>query len=202
MPPVIPLKRAPLREVEAVGRRPQPNHGLSFAEVGVDLAHLLVGQRAKPRGDHHQIGIAQGLEAGDVCAIVGVDFTGRRVDRVDHAAVEAVMGGEDLRQLRKGLLAAVLLVAAHEHDVLTLPRAVAPRDVEPRIASPSRRGQHQKSKHHRRNDATHHGLSSKQQRWRRPTGPNHTSAEKHPTQARMPLTTWPWTSVSRKSRPW
>ena len=47
--------------------------------------------------------------------------------------VEAVARGQDLRQLRQRLLAAVFLVAADEHDLLPLPRPVAAANLEPGV---------------------------------------------------------------------
>ena len=52
-------------------------------------------------------------------AIVGVDLAGRGIDGEQHGALEAVMLGENLSELRQGLFGAVLFVAADENDVLS-----------------------------------------------------------------------------------
>jgi hypothetical protein len=124
-----------LGEVEGVGRGPHADHRLAGLEIVVDLLHLLVGQVAEASGDHHQVGLPQGLEAGDVGGGVGADLTRRRIDGVEHGAGEAVVLRQNLRQLREALLAAVLLVAADEHDLLPLPRALATVHHKPRISS-------------------------------------------------------------------
>ncbi len=116
------------RDVEGVRRRPHADYGLARPEVVVDLLHLLIGQIAKPRRDHHQIGLPQGLEARDVGRVRGCDLAGLRIDRVKHRAREAVVLGQNLRELRERLLAAVFLVAADEHHVLALARPLAPLD--------------------------------------------------------------------------
>ena len=118
------------RDVEGVRRRPHADHGLAGPEVVVDLLHLLVGQIAKPRRDHHQIGLSQGLEPWNVGRVRGCDLAGLRIDRVEHRAREAVVLRQDLRELREGLLAAVFLVAADEHHALALARPLAPLDRE------------------------------------------------------------------------
>ena len=141
-----------------MGRRPQANHRLAGPQVGVDLPHLLVGERAKPRGDHHHVRFPEGLEARDVVPLVRIDHAGLGVDRVEHRALEAVVLREDLRQLREGLLAAVLLVAAHEHDVLALARPLTARDRKPRIAAGRDGGHERQPKHDRRNDLSQHGI--------------------------------------------
>ena len=102
------------------------------------MLHLLVGEVAKPGGDHHQIGRFELLEAGDVVVGVGIDQAVGRIDRKHHGAVEAVVAGEDLRQLREGLLTAVLLVATDKDDLLPLPGPIATGDLEPRIGGPDR----------------------------------------------------------------
>ena len=139
---VIPTPAAvgpPLGDVEGVRCRPHRHHRLASLQKRVDMLHLLVGEVAKPRGDHHQVSVPELLEAGDVVVGVGVDLAGGRVDRKHHGAIEAVVAGEDLRQLREGLLAAVLLVAADEHDLLPLPGPVATGDLEPRIGGLQRK---------------------------------------------------------------
>ena len=133
---VIPTPAAvgpPLGDVEGVGCRPHRHDRLARLQEGVDVLHLLVGKVAKPRGDHHQVGRVELLEAGDVVVGVGVDLAGGRVNRKHDGAIEAVVAGEDLRQLRKSLLAAVLLVAADQDDLLPLPGPVAAGNLEPRI---------------------------------------------------------------------
>lgn len=102
------------------------------------MLHLLVGEVAKPGGDHHQVGRFELLEAGDVVVGVGVDQAGGGIDREYDGAIEAVVAGEDLRQLREGLLTAVLLVATDKDDLLPLPGPVATRNLEPRIGGPER----------------------------------------------------------------
>ena len=108
----------PFGNVEGVRRRPHPDHRLAGAEIVVDRLHLLVGQVAEPRGDHHQIGLPERLEPGNVVHLVGADLARGRIDGVEHGAGEAMMPGEDLRQLGEALLAAVFLVAADEHHPL------------------------------------------------------------------------------------
>ena len=122
-----------LGKVEGMGRGPHADHRFARFEVVVDLLHLLVGQVAKPCGDHQQIGRSQGLEAGDVGGGVGTDLTRRRIDGVDHAAVEAVVFGENLRQLREALFAAVFLIATDEHDMLRVAGPLLPFERQPRI---------------------------------------------------------------------
>ena len=123
----------PFGHVEGMGRRPQTDHRLAGPEIVVDLLHLLVGQVAEPGGDHHQVGHTQRLEAGNVGGGVGADLTRRWIDRIEHGAGETVVPGENLRQLRERLLAAVFLVAADKHDLLPLPRPLAPLDHDPLI---------------------------------------------------------------------
>ena len=130
---------APFGDVEGVRCRPHRHHWLACLQKRVDVLHLLVGKVAKPGGDHHQVSIPELLEAGDVVVGVGVDLAGGRVDREHDGAIEAVVAGEDLRQLREGLLAAVLLVAADKNDLLPLSRPVATGDLEPRIGSLQRK---------------------------------------------------------------
>ena len=121
--------------VEGMRGRPHSDHRLAGPQVVVDVLHLLVGQVAEPGGDHHQVGIVEGLEAGDVLLLVGIDLARRRIDGVEHRAVEAVVGGEDPAQLGEGLLAAILFVAADEHDPLAPAGALGPGQRETRVAS-------------------------------------------------------------------
>ena len=61
------------------------------------------------------------------------------VNREKHCAVESVVLGQDLGQLRQSLLGAVFLVAADEDDLLPLAGTVGPLDYKPGIVSARRR---------------------------------------------------------------
>ena len=143
--PTVVMEGPVLGDVEGMRRRPHTDHGPAGRQVVVDLLHLGVGKVAEPRRDHHQVGRPQRLEAGDVVDRVGVDRARLRVDRVEHRAAEAVVPGEDLRQLRERLLAAVFLVAADEHDPPALPRPLPAVDHEPGVGGQRRsgRGRHE-----------------------------------------------------------
>ena len=54
-----------------------------------------------------------------------------------HGALEAVMLGQDLGQLRQRLFRPIFFVAADEHDVLALTGTLAPFELEPRILGAS-----------------------------------------------------------------
>ena len=110
------------RNAEGMRRRAHSHHRLASAKIAVDLLHLLVGQIAKPRGNHHQVSRAQRLKPRNIVVLVGIDLPGRRIDRIEHRGLEAMMAGQNLGQLREPLLAAVFLIAADEHNLLACPR--------------------------------------------------------------------------------
>ena len=72
--------------------------------------------------------------------VLRVDRAGGRIDGKQHGTLEAVALGEDLAQLRQGLLGAILLIARNQHDVLSLARAVAALVDDPRVRSASIQG--------------------------------------------------------------
>ena len=82
-----------------------------------DAFHLIVGQVAKPQTQHHDIGVVEHSQTGNVLDVVRVDLAGLGIDREQHRRLEPVVGGEDLRQLRKRLFAPVFVVARDQHDV-------------------------------------------------------------------------------------
>ncbi|GAC1468585.1 MAG: hypothetical protein NVSMB9_11410 [Isosphaeraceae bacterium] len=62
-----------------------------------------------------------------------------RVDRAvlvggkEHGAFEAVVSGEDLRELRQGFLGSVFLIAADQHHMLSLARTGLSLDNDPGV---------------------------------------------------------------------
>ena len=147
-----------LGDVKPVRCRPQADHGLASPQIVVDLLHLLVGQVAKPGGDHHQVSLPQGLEPRDIVPLVGADLARGRIDRVEHRAGEAVVLREDLRQLRERLFAAILLIAAHEHYLLALAGPVAPFDDNPRVIRTGQTSDHEQDEGQKQR--AHRGLHS------------------------------------------
>ena len=118
-------------DVEGVRRGPQADDRLARLDVVDDVLHLVVGQVAEAGEDDHQVGRLERLQAGDVVVAVGVDRAVLGIDGEQDGAVEAVVLGQDLGQLRQRLLGAVLLVAADQDDVLALAGAVAALDRRP-----------------------------------------------------------------------
>ena len=120
-------------DVERVRRRPHADDRPARLDVVDDVLHLFVGQVAEAGEDDHQVGGLQRFQAGDVVRLIGVDGAVLGVDGKQHGAFEAVMPGQDLRQLRQGLLGAVLLVAADQDDVLALAGSVSAIEDDPGI---------------------------------------------------------------------
>jgi hypothetical protein len=89
------------------------------------VLHLLVGQVAEPREDHHQVGRRQGLQPWNI-AHIRVYRAVLWINCEQHGAFEAVMPGQNLAELRQRFLRAIFLVAADQHDVLALARPRAP----------------------------------------------------------------------------
>ena len=118
---------------EGVGGRADADDRLARLDVFDDVPHLLVGQIAEPREDNHQVGRFEGLQAGNVVQVFGVDRAGGRIDGKQHGTLEPVPLGEDLAQLRQGFLGAILLVAGDQHDVLSLARPVVAVEDDPGI---------------------------------------------------------------------
>ena len=113
-------------EVEGVRRGAHADDRLARLDVIDDVLHLLVGQIAEAREDDHQVGRLERLQAGDVVVAGSGLIVPSLVDGEQHGALEAVMLGQDLGQLRQGLLGAIFLVAADQDDVLALAGAIAP----------------------------------------------------------------------------
>src|SRR5262249_51845699 len=84
--------------------------------------------------DHHQIGLVERVQAGDVVRLVGVDGAVGGVDGEQDGAAEAVTPSQNLRQLRQPLLGAIFLVAADEYHVLALAGTLASGEAEPGLS--------------------------------------------------------------------
>ena len=78
------------------------------------------GRLRNRRGEDHQVGRLERFEAGDVVVAVRVDRAVLGSTAKSTVHLNPCRSGEDLGQLRQGLLGAVLLVAADEDDVLAL----------------------------------------------------------------------------------
>src|SRR5262249_40128615 len=146
-------------QVEGVSRGAQADHRLARLDVIDDVLHLLVGQVAEAREDDHQVGGLQRLQAGDVLLVVRVDRA-VRIDGEQDGALETVMFGQDLGQLRQRLLGAVLLVAADQDDVLAFARPVAAFDHQPRVVRPYGRTRQHGQRQNRPNPEDSHRSAS------------------------------------------
>jgi hypothetical protein len=110
-----------------------PDHGLAGLQIAIQWRHLFLGQIPEAGEDHQQIRRVQRFHAGNVLHVGRVDQARARIDREEHGAGEAMLRGEDLRQLRERFLRAVLLIARDEDDVLALAGALAACIDHPRI---------------------------------------------------------------------
>ena len=119
------------RVVERVRRGAHADHGPARLDVIHDVLHLLVGQRAEPGEDDHQVGVVQGLQARDVVVGVRVDLAGLLVDGEEDGAGKPVALGQDVRQQRQAGLRPVLVGAGDEDDVLALAGAVLAFEAHP-----------------------------------------------------------------------
>ena len=96
-------------DVESVRGRAQAHDRFAGVDEPVNMFHLVVRQIPKPKGhDHHVSGI-QSVQAGDVPLVVWIDITVG--DGKQNRALETVMHGQNLSQLRQSFLGAVFLVA-------------------------------------------------------------------------------------------
>ena len=129
-------KGAACRNVEGMGRCPHADHRPATFEIVVNLLHLVIRQIAKAGSDHHQLSLPQGLEARNVFLFVGGDLARFWIDGVEHRAVKAMAGRQNLGQLRQRLLAAVLLITADQHHLLTLAGTITTRKGIPGFGCP------------------------------------------------------------------
>ena len=83
-----------------MGRRPQRDDRPARIRVVDDVLHLLVGQFAKPREQHHQVGRVQGRQSRDVIKRFRIDFARGFVDGKQDRAFEPVTHRKNLRHLR------------------------------------------------------------------------------------------------------
>ena len=115
-------------------RRAQADDRPARLDIVGEVLHLLVGQIAESREEHHQVGRWQALpDPGILSSPVGVDRAVGRIDGEQHRTLEAMALGEDLGQLRQRLFGAVFLVAADQHDVLPFARPIAAVEDDPRL---------------------------------------------------------------------
>ena len=112
------VERAVLRVAEAMGRGAQADDRAAAVQVVDDRLHLLDRDGLEAREDHEQVRVLQRLGAGDVAGVAQRDVAVLRVDPEQHRAGEALVLGEDARELRQGLLGLVLMVVGDEHDLL------------------------------------------------------------------------------------
>jgi hypothetical protein len=90
--------------------------------VGVKVLHLLLRKVLEPQEHHGEIRRAQRLHAWHV-RVAGDDLPRGRVDVEQDGALEAVVLGQDPRELGQSFFRAVLVIAREEDDVLSLPGA-------------------------------------------------------------------------------
>ena len=93
-------------------------------EVG-DVLRLCVRQDAPAGEENHHVGGLQGLQSGNIVTNAGIDDAGGGVDGEEDGAFEAMLAGEDFRELGQGLCGVVFLIAGHEDDVFAEPGARA-----------------------------------------------------------------------------
>ena len=106
--------------IEGVGRCTQRDNGPPGVGVVNDLLHLGVGQFTKAGEEHHEIGVGQGIQAGNVVQGGGVDFATFLVDGEEHGTRETVPHGQNLGHLWHALFRAVFLVTGDKDNVLAL----------------------------------------------------------------------------------
>ena len=92
--------------------------GTAAVKVIDNGLHLRDGDGLEAREDDQQVSVLQCFGAGDVAGVPQRDVAGLRVDAEQHRAGEALVLGEDARELRQGLLGLVLMVVGDEHDLL------------------------------------------------------------------------------------
>ena len=110
---------------EAVVGRADRQDGPAGVEVPVDVGQLVVRQGEQAGVEDHRVGALEVLEPGDVVddlLVLPLDLRGRvhaalLVLGEEHRGVHPVALREHLREHRRALLAAVFLVAHHEHHV-------------------------------------------------------------------------------------
>ena len=103
---------------EGVGRGSQSHHRSSPVQVGIDVRHLLVRQRLEAGEDHEPVRRLEHFEPGDV-RLAGLHLA-VLVEPEENGAIEAVMLGQDAGERGQGFLAAILVIAGDEHEVLVL----------------------------------------------------------------------------------
>src|SRR5690606_19447135 len=103
--------------VKGVGSRSKANYRFASHEVVIDVAHLLGRELAEPRGDEHQVGIFQVMEAWDVGLLVRIDFSALRIEGKQHGTSKPETRCQDLCQHGKRFFRAVLLISADQYNV-------------------------------------------------------------------------------------
>ena len=124
--PAVPLLALPSPTAvrPALGRkgvrgRAHADHRPAALDVFDDVPHLFVGQIAKSREQHQQIGRIERFQTRNVIRLIGIDRAVLRIDGEQHRTLEAVAPGENLTQLWQTFFGAILFVPADQHDVLT-----------------------------------------------------------------------------------
>ena len=79
--------------VERVRRSAQSEDWFARMYELVDVFHLLIGEFAETRGDHHHVGRFQLLEPRNIRLVDRVDFSGLGINREQDGAVESVPSG-------------------------------------------------------------------------------------------------------------
>ena len=88
--------------------------------VGLDVFHLVVGEITKTGQYRHEIRLLKSFKAWDIVCLLGVNRAVFLVDCEENGTSEAMVRGQDLRQLRHRFLGAVFLITGDKNDILGL----------------------------------------------------------------------------------
>jgi len=82
------------------------------------MFHLIVRQSSKPQAKNQKVGIVDRFHSRNVGLVVRFDRAAGRLDRKQHSALESVADRKNLAEHWHRLLAAVLVIARDQDDML------------------------------------------------------------------------------------